>query len=79
MSPTATWNSLEVVKLIVAAPTPLAVAALGWWLSRQLKRFEHLQWASQKAVEKRLEVLFEPLLQSSTICIATLTSSVIGR
>jgi hypothetical protein len=56
MTPLATWNSLEIVKLVVAALTPLAVAVLGWWISRQLKRFEHLQWASQKAVEKRLEV-----------------------
>jgi hypothetical protein len=56
MTPTATWNSLEVVKVVVAALTPLAVAVLGWWISRQLKRLEHLQWANQKAVEKRLEV-----------------------
>lgn len=54
--PTGTWTSLEIVKLVVAALTPLAVALLGWWLSGHLKRLEHLQWASQKAVEKRLEV-----------------------
>src|SRR5262245_57166953 len=55
----ATWNSLEVVKLIIAGLTPLAVAILGWWISRQLKRLEQLQWANQKAVEKRLAVYSE--------------------
>jgi hypothetical protein len=51
-----TWNSLEIAKLVVAALTPIAVAVLGWWISRRLKRLEHLQWASQKAIEKRLAV-----------------------
>jgi len=59
MPPTTPWNSLEVVKLIVAGLTPVAVAMLGWWLSRRLKRLEHLQWANQKAVEKRLAVYSE--------------------
>src|SRR4051794_5983466 len=56
MTPTATWNSLEIVKLIVDALTPLIVAFLGWWISRRLKRLEQMQWANQKAVEKRLEI-----------------------
>ena len=50
------WNSLEVSKLIVAALTPVAVAILGVWVSRYLKRVEHLQWANQKIIEKRLQI-----------------------
>jgi hypothetical protein len=58
------WNSLEIVKLVVAALTPIAVALMGWWISRYLKRLEHLQWANQKAVEKRLDIYSQlaPLL-----------------
>lgn len=53
------WTSLEVVKLIVAALTPIAVAVLGIWLSRHLRRVEHLQWGNQKIIEKRLEIYSE--------------------
>jgi hypothetical protein len=56
MNSAPTWNSLEVAKLVVAAFTPVAVAFLGFWIARHLRRVEQLQWASQKAVEKRLEV-----------------------
>jgi hypothetical protein len=63
MSP-AIWNSLEVVKLLIAALTPVAVAVFGLWISRHLKRVEALQWANQKVIEKRLAVYSElaPLL-----------------
>ena len=47
---------MEITKLVVAALTPVAVAVLGLWLNRYLKRLEHLQWGSQKVIEKRLEV-----------------------
>lgn len=50
------WNNLEIAKLVVAALTPIAVALLALWLNRHLKRFEHLQWASQKVIEKRLAI-----------------------
>jgi hypothetical protein len=50
------WMTLEVVKIVVAALTPVAVAVLGWLLSRQMKRVEALQWSNQKLIEKRLEV-----------------------
>jgi len=53
------WNTLEVVKLIVGVLTPLSVVVFGWWISRRLKSFEHLQWANQKVVEKRLRVYEE--------------------
>ena len=53
------WNSLEIVKVIVSALTPIIVAIVGLWLNRQLKKFESLQWANQKAIEKRLSVFSE--------------------
>ncbi|MEM1368329.1 MAG: hypothetical protein AAGG02_09985, partial [Cyanobacteria bacterium P01_H01_bin.15] len=48
----------------VLTPLPLTVAIFGFFLNRQLKRIEQLQWANQKLVEKRLEVYSElaPLL-----------------
>jgi hypothetical protein len=51
-----TWNSLEVVKLIVSALTPVVVVLFGFWFNRRLKQFESRQWVNQKAIEKRLEV-----------------------
>jgi hypothetical protein len=42
------WNSLEVVKLFVGVLSPAALLVFGLWLNRQLKRFELLQWSSQK-------------------------------
>ncbi|MEV4816173.1 hypothetical protein [Micromonospora tulbaghiae] len=51
------WNSLEIVKLVVAGTTPVAVAVLAAVLSRALKQAENRQWFSQKLVEKRIELL----------------------
>jgi hypothetical protein len=53
------WNSLEIAKLIVSTLTPIAVAIIGIWISRHLKRVEHLQWANQKIIERRLQVYAE--------------------
>jgi hypothetical protein len=50
------WNSLEITKLIVSALTPVILGFVGWWLNRQLKKFESIQWANQKAIEKRLSI-----------------------
>ena len=63
-TPISPWNSLEWAKLLVAVLTPISVIVFGFWLNRRLKRFEHLQWASQKVIEKRLRVFEElaPLL-----------------
>lgn len=57
--PPPVWTSLETAKLVVAALTPIAVAFLALWLNRHLKRFEHLQWANQKLIEKRLAIYSE--------------------
>ncbi len=56
LPPPPIWNSLEITKLVMSALTPVAVAVLGLWLNSYLKRIEHLQWANQKVIEKRLEV-----------------------
>lgn len=52
----ATWNSLEVAKLVSSALTPLAVAGVGVYIHRLTKRFEQHQWRNQKLIEKRLEI-----------------------
>lgn len=50
------WNWLEAAKLLASVLTPLALAALGIYVHRVTKRYEHGQWRSQKLVEKRLSV-----------------------
>jgi len=50
------WNWLEVAKLVAGLLTPVALAILGIYIHRVTKRFEHLQWQSQKLIEKRLEI-----------------------
>jgi len=55
MSPSP-WNSLEIAKLIAGLLTPVALAAFGVYIHRVTKRFEHLQWRSQKLIETRLKI-----------------------
>ncbi len=50
------WNWLEAAKLLASVLTPLALAALGIYVHRVTKRYEHGQWRSQKLIEKRLSV-----------------------
>jgi hypothetical protein len=50
------WNWLEVAKLTASLFIPVALAAFGVYIHRITKRFEHLQWRSQKLIEKRLFV-----------------------
>jgi hypothetical protein len=60
----AEWNSLEIVKLAVAAITPIVVALVGWWVSKGLRAIEQAQWTNRKLVERRLDVydrMAEPL------------------
>lgn len=54
------WTSLETVKLLVSALTPLAVLGLGWLVSRSAKRIEDRQWVDRKVIERRL-VLFDDM------------------
>jgi hypothetical protein len=50
------WSSLEIVKLIVQGITPILILALGLYVNRALKKFEHFQWRNQKLIEKRLQI-----------------------
>jgi hypothetical protein len=53
------WNSLEVVKLLVAALTPIVVGVGGYWINRRLKSLEAAQWSQQKIVERRIQAYDE--------------------
>lgn len=55
----AVWNSLEIVKLLVAALTPIVVAVGGYWINRRLKSLEAAQWTQQKIVERRIKAYDE--------------------
>jgi hypothetical protein len=50
------WNSLEIAKLLAGLLTPAALALFGIYIQRVTKRFEHLQWRSQKLIETRLKI-----------------------
>jgi len=50
------WNWLEIAKLSAGLLTPSALAIFGIYVHRVTKRFEDLQWRSQKLIEKRLAV-----------------------
>jgi len=50
------WNWLEIAKLCASLLVPCALAIFGIYVHRVTKRFEHLQWRSQKLVEKRLAI-----------------------
>ena len=50
------WNSLQVATLAVAAVTPLTVAAVGYYFARASQRLEHVQWANQTVITRRLEI-----------------------
>ncbi|HEY0348815.1 MAG TPA: hypothetical protein VGC60_11755 [Pyrinomonadaceae bacterium] len=74
--PQPTWNSLEIVKLLVSGLTPIVVLIIGIWISRSLKRLEFLQWTNQKITEKRIAVFEElaPLL-NDLLCYFTVLMS----
>jgi hypothetical protein len=51
------WNSLEIVKLLVAGLVPLTVVGLGVWVTKLTNRLESAQWINQKLVEKRIKLV----------------------
>ena len=53
------WSSLEILKLVVGALTPLVLLFVGVWVNRIAKRVEAAQWANQKLVEKRIAIYDE--------------------
>jgi len=66
------WNSLQVATLAIAAVTPLTVAAVGFYFARASQRLEHVQWANQTVITRRLEIFGQvaPWL-NQLLCFAT--------
>lgn len=50
------WSWLEICKIVAGALTPAALLVIGVYVHRVTKRFEHIQWRSQKLIEKRLAI-----------------------
>jgi hypothetical protein len=50
------WNSVQIVTLIVAGLTPITVVVLGVLFSKASRRIEQVQWANQTVVTHRLDV-----------------------
>jgi hypothetical protein len=69
---TDSWNSVQIVTVIVAALTPLTVALLGVLFTRASRRIEQVQWANQTVVTRRLDV-FDKLAPrlNRLLCFAT--------
>jgi hypothetical protein len=66
------WNGLAIATLAVAAVTPVTVAVVGFYLARASQRLEHLQWANQTVITRRLDIFGEvgPWL-NRLLCFAT--------
>src|SRR5690242_16137107 len=50
------WNSVQVVTIIVDAATPVTVLVLGAIFARASRKIEQVQWANQTVVTRRLEI-----------------------
>ena len=55
----AGWTSVQIVTIVVAALTPLTVAALGFLVARTGRRIGQVQWANQTVVARRLDIFKE--------------------
>jgi hypothetical protein len=66
------WNSVQVVTLVVEALTPITVVVLGVLFTRASRRIEQVQWANQTVVTHRLGV-FDKLAPglNQLLCFAT--------
>ena len=66
------WNSVQIVTLVVEAATPVTVAVLGVFFARASRRIEQVQWANQTVVTHRLDVFSQlaPGL-NQLLCFAT--------
>ena len=53
------WTSVQIVTVVVAALTPLTVAALGYFVARAGQRIGQMQWANQTVVARRLDIFKE--------------------
>jgi hypothetical protein len=72
----SSWNSVEIVTLIVDGLTPITVVALGVLFTRASRRIEQVQWANQTVVTHRLDV-FDKLAPglNQLLCFATFVGS----
>ena len=52
----SSWNSVQIVTLVVDALTPIAVAVLGFYVARASRRITQIQWANQTVVTRRLDI-----------------------
>jgi len=70
------WNSVEIVTLVVGALTPITVVVLGVLFTRASRRIEQVQWANQTVVTHRLNV-FDKLAPglNQLLCFATFVGS----
>jgi len=50
------WNSVQIVTLIVSALTPVTVVVLGVMFARASRRIEQVQWGNQTVVTHRLDI-----------------------
>jgi hypothetical protein len=66
------WNSVQIVTLVVEALTPITVVVLGVLFTRASRRIEQVQWANQTVVTHRLGV-FDKLAPglNQLLCFAT--------
>jgi hypothetical protein len=66
------WNSVQIVTLIVDAATPVTVAVLGVLFARASRRSEQVQWGNQTVITRRLDI-FDKLAPglNQLLCFAT--------
>jgi hypothetical protein len=66
------WNSVQVVTLVVDALTPITVVVLGVLFTNASRRIEQVQWANQTVVTHRLDIFAQvaPGL-NQLLCFAT--------
>lgn len=70
------WNSVQIVTLIVEGLTPITVVVLGVLFTKASRRIEQVQWANQTVVTHRLDV-FDKLAPglNQLLCFATFVGS----
>jgi hypothetical protein len=70
------WNSVQIVTIIVDAATPVTVAVLGVIFARASRKIEQVQWANQTVVTRRLDV-YDKLAPglNQLLCFATFVGS----
>jgi hypothetical protein len=66
------WNSVQIVTLIVEGLTPITVVVLGVLFTRASRRIEQVQWANQTVVTRRQDI-FDKLAPglNQLLCFAT--------